>query len=77
MKKYDFETAVYRRGTGSMKWRELEQYNCAEDVIPFSVADMELKNMPEVIEGLKEFLDSSILSRGRPSGSGSWTRTAN
>lgn len=66
MKKYDFETAVYRRGTGSMKWRELEQYNCAEDVIPFSVADMELKNMPEVIEGLKEFLDSSILGYANP-----------
>ena len=66
MKKYDFETVVNRRGTGSMKWHELEEYNCPEDVIPFSVADMELKNMPEVVEGLKEFLDNSILGYANP-----------
>ncbi len=67
MKKYDFETVVHRRRTGSMKWRELEDYDCPEDVIPFSVADMELKNMPEVIEGLKGFLDSSVLGYANPS----------
>ena len=51
MKKYDFETVIHRRRTGSMKWQELEAYGCPEDVIPFSVADMELKNMPQSADG--------------------------
>ena len=65
MKHYDFE-AVQRRGTGSMKWAEMEKYDCPEGVIPFSVADMELKVMPEVVDGLKEFLDKSPLGYCNP-----------
>ena len=66
MKHYDFETVQPRRGTGSMKWAEMEKYGCPEDVIPFSVADMELKVMPEVVEGLKAFLDKSPLGYCNP-----------
>src|SRR5699024_7115341 len=33
----------------------------SEDVIPLSVADMEFKTPPEVVNGLKNFLDESIL----------------
>ncbi len=66
MKKYDFETVIPRHGTGSMKWREMEPYGCPEEVIPFSVADMELKNMPEVVQGLKDFLDGGILGYSNP-----------
>lgn len=32
-----------------------------DDVIPFSVADMELKTAPEITEGLKNFIDNNIL----------------
>ena len=53
MKKYDFETVVHRRRTGSMKWRELEDYDCPEDVIPFSVADMELKSLKKKFKDKK------------------------
>jgi aminotransferase/cystathionine beta-lyase len=35
--------------------------NTKEGVVPLSVADMEFKMMPEVIEGLKKFLDVAIL----------------
>ena len=66
MKHYDFETVQPRRGTGSMKWAEMEKYDCPEGVIPFSVADMELKVMPEVVDGLKEFLDKSPLGYCNP-----------
>lgn len=66
MKQYDFETVISRRGTGSLKWKEMESYHCPEDVIPFSVADMELKNMPEVTEGLKAFLDVSVMGYSNP-----------
>ena len=60
--KYDFETLVPRKNVGSSKWNLMEKYNVDIDdnIIPFSVADMEFKNAPEVIEGLKKYIDSSI-----------------
>ena len=52
---YDFETLVSRKNTGSGKWDEMtkEHPNLPENVAPLSVADMELKNPPEIVEGLK------------------------
>ncbi len=67
MKQYDFETVRKRYGTGSMKWDEMTHTaNVGGDVIPFSVADMEFLNPPEVVEGLKSFLDHSILGYAQP-----------
>ena len=61
--KYDFETLVNRKGTGSSKWGWMYEAlpNAGEDVVPLSVADMELKNPPAIIEGLKKYLDNIIL----------------
>ena len=55
--KYDFETLVNRKGTGSSKWGWMYEAlpNAGEDVVPLSVADMELKNPPAIIEGLKSY----------------------
>ena len=62
MKKYDFETVVYRHNCGSYKWDEMKSIDDLPDkTIPFSLADMELLNPPEIIEGLKNFLDNSVL----------------
>ncbi|MDF2674090.1 MAG: aminotransferase [Clostridiales bacterium] len=60
---YDFETLVPRRKMGSAKWAEMEKVNpsVGEDIVPFSVADMEFKNPPEIMEGLKKYLDEVIL----------------
>lgn len=67
MKQYDFDSVIKRYGTGSGKWDEMTKANHAgEDIIPFSVADMELVNPPEVINGLKDFLDRSILGYAQP-----------
>jgi len=65
---YDFETVIRRHGTGSEKWDEMKREipGIGDDVIPFSVADMELKNPPEIIEGLKAFLDKTILGYAKP-----------
>ena len=61
--KYDFETLIRRENSGSAKWNEVKE--CLgvipEDVIPFSVADMEFVLMPEIRDGLKTYLDKSIL----------------
>ena len=61
--KYDFETLVNRRNTGSHKWEGMyAQLPDAKDgIVPLSVADMELKNPPAIIEGLKDYLDNIIL----------------
>ncbi|MVX64610.1 putative C-S lyase [Clostridium chromiireducens] len=60
--KYDFETLVPRKNVGSSKWNLMEKYNVdiSKNIIPFSVADMEFKNPPEIIEGLKRYMDSSV-----------------
>jgi putative C-S lyase len=60
---YDFQTLVSRREMGSAKWDEMEKINpsVVEDIVPFSVADMEFKNPPEIIEGLQEYLNEVIL----------------
>jgi len=61
--KYDFETLLSRANDNSSKWELMKQQNpnVPPGIVPLSVADMELKNPPEVIEGLKEYLDEIIL----------------
>lgn len=62
-KNYDFETLLSREGQGSLKWMAMlsENPNMNKDIIPFSVADMEFKTPPEVVEGLKKYLDLAVL----------------
>lgn len=61
--KYDFETSISRYGMGSGKWDEMREEvpSLPDDIVPLSVADMEFRNAPEIIDGLKEYLDTSIL----------------
>ena len=61
--KYDFVTLLSRKESGSAKWEQMYEWNpnVKEDIVPFSVADMEIKNPPEVISGLKQYLDTTIL----------------
>ena len=40
--------------------------NVREGIVPLSVADMEFKNPPEVVEGLKAYLDTHILGYTSP-----------
>ncbi len=35
-------------------------------MIPFSVADMEFMTAPEIVEGLKRFLDTNVLGYAQP-----------
>lgn len=66
--KYDFETLVDRSGTGSGKWDEMKRKKpgVSGDIVPFSVADMEFKNAPEIAEGLKTYMDTHILGYTSP-----------
>lgn len=66
--KYDFETLVDRTNTGSFKWEQMKDWNpnVEKGVVPYTVADMELKNPPEIIEGLKKYIDHTILGYTAP-----------
>lgn len=61
--RYDFETLVSRKHMGAAKWEQMYGWNpdVGDDVVPLSVADMELKNSPEVIKGLQAYLDEVVL----------------
>ena len=62
-KKYDFETILSRKGQGSYKWEQMYEVfpELEDDIIPFSVADMELKIAPEITEGMKKYIDEAVL----------------
>lgn len=61
--KYDFETVRSRYNMGSGKWDQVAASGVAygEDVVPFSVADMEFQTAPEIKEALKAFIDENVL----------------
>ena len=63
---YDFESYIDRRHTTSYKWNAMTNAcpDIPEGVIPLSVADMELKNPPEIMEGLRDLLDPDKLILG-------------
>lgn len=60
---YDFETVVDRSRFGAGKWINMRKNNLSipDEVVPFSVADMEFQNAPEIISGLREFIDTAVL----------------
>ena len=66
--KYDFETVHKRYNTGSKKWDELAANGVKEDedIIPFSVADMEFVTAPEIVDSLKHELDHNIMGYANP-----------
>ncbi len=51
---YDFDTILERHGSSSAKWHEVVEQmgEDGKDVVPLSVADMEFKPAPEVVEAL-------------------------
>ena len=67
---YDFESIISRSGCGSVKWDGMKQHNpnVSPDVMPLSVADMEFLTAPEIREGLKRYIDTTILGYTAMSG---------
>lgn len=65
---YNFERCPARYHVGSGKWNEMAAFGVSprEDVIPFSVADMEFEVAPEIREGLKEYIDHYVLGYANP-----------
>ena len=65
---YDFTTLPDRWDAGAFKYEHMKQMkpDVSRDAVPLSVADMEFKNPPEVVEGLKDYLDHNVLGYTGP-----------
>lgn len=66
--KYDFDTILNRYNTGSTKWDEMLKYGITPEmqIMPMSNAEMEFYNPPEVMEGLRKYLDEAVLAYFKP-----------
>ena len=60
--KYNFETAPNRRGTGAFKWNSMYEAksDVSDDVIPFSVADMEFQNPQPLLDGMAKYVSEAV-----------------
>ena len=65
---YNFTTCKDRSKMGAGKWEAMKAQNpqVPEGIIPFSVADMELENPPEIVEGLQEFAGKMVFGYTNP-----------
>ncbi len=60
MTKYDFTTPINRKNIGCIKWNLMYEANpdLPTGIVPFSVADMEFKNPPQIYQGLIDYLQT-------------------
>ena len=65
---YDFVTLPDRWNAGAFKYEDMKRKkpDVSRDAVPLSVADMEFLNPPEVVEGLKAYLDHNVLGYTGP-----------
>ena len=68
-RRYDFETLVNRFDTGSFKYDQMIKWNKMareKKITPLSVADMEFKTPPAIVEALKTYVEEHILGYTGP-----------
>lgn len=60
--KYDFDTIANRKNTGAFKWDAIgaRMGEDSDDIIALSVADMEFKAAPEIVEALKNKAEEAL-----------------
>ncbi|MDL2324916.1 pyridoxal phosphate-dependent aminotransferase [Ruminococcaceae bacterium OttesenSCG-928-A16] len=51
---YDFDTLYLRNAHASEKWDAAIQQGCPPEIAPLTVADMEFRTAPEIIEAVKQ-----------------------
>ena len=65
---YDFTTLPDRWDAGAFKYEHMKKQkpDVSRDAVPLSVADMEFLDPPEVVAGLKDYLDHNVLGYTGP-----------
>ena len=66
--KYDFDDAVNRYGTNSLKYDFISEKGKPADTLPMWVADMDFPAPPEVLEDIKKAADHGIFGYTEPKG---------
>ena len=63
MTKYDFTTLPDRTGKGQRKYIVMKEINpdVPENTVPLTVADMDLLPVPEIAQGLKDYIDNGAV----------------
>ena len=66
--KYDFETVLDRFDIGSTKWEEMRKYDITPEmhIVPMSNAEMEFYNAPEVVRGVQQYMEKTVLAYFTP-----------
>ena len=63
--KYDFNKVINRFGTYSTTWDFMKDRFGKEDIIPFSISDMDIASSPEIIRALKKRIEHPIFGYSR------------
>jgi putative C-S lyase len=65
---YNFNPIPGRTGRGTAKWNAMraECPEVSDDIVPFSIADMELWNAPEITAAIRDYLETQPLCYPRP-----------
>lgn len=68
MPTHDFTALIDRTTQGSSKWLAMRQANpgIAEGIPPFSVADLDFPHPPEIMDGLRQYLDEVVFGYTLP-----------
>ncbi len=66
--RYDFTSRLERRGVGSFKWDLMLKDNpdLPQDIVPLSVADMEFKVAPPILEALRDYVSDGVMGYTGP-----------
>lgn len=61
--KYDFKTIIDRSHKGSSKWDIMKETksNIPNNIVPLSVADIDIPLAPEIKDGLIQFLNNDVV----------------
>lgn len=63
---YDFDKAIDRRGTTSIKWNKQNAFGQKEGLLPFWIADTDFASEPEILSAIKERCNHPIIGYSEP-----------
>ena len=63
---YDFDKAIDRRGTTSIKWNKQYAFGQKDGLLPFWIADTDFASVPEILDAIKERCDHPVIGYSEP-----------
>ena len=63
---YDFDKAIDRRGTTSIKWNKQYAFGQKDGLLPFWIADTDFASVPEILDAIKERCNHPVIGYSEP-----------